>query len=111
MEKIEKENVQVPSLVVEPSKEIREKLDAEMDKTDITIKRLCTVLSEGLSATKLIIDKYGDEHTEIDHANRHKFLITTLELKGILKRPGNSVEINNNFTFAQMVETAFRERK
>lgn len=67
------------------------------------------ILSEGLTANKTMFNKFGDSIVEPDHQTRHKFLTTALELMRVLKPVNNSVEINNNFTFAQMVETATRE--
>lgn len=68
-------------------------------------------LAQGLKAEKVSVNKFGVETREEDHATRHKYLVTALELMRILKQSGTSIEVNNNFTFAQMVETAFRERK
>lgn len=60
------------------------------------------VLKDGLNASRKIIDKYGDEHTEPDFNARHKYMLTALELMRVLK-PSNSNNVNLEVSLTNIV--------
>ena len=80
-----------------------------LDDNGANDEKIFKVIGEGLGATRMTIDKFCDEHIEVDHETRRKFALIALELKEYIKRQ-SSVEVNNNFTFAQMVEVASKAR-
>lgn len=79
-------------------------------KYGVTIEAIYKSLGEGLKADKTFKTPFGEVVTEPDHATRHKYIVTALELIGHLKKSGVNVDINNNFTFAQMVEVASKAK-
>lgn len=73
-----------------------------LEKAGVTDDKLATVINEGLNATKvMVIGKESSESfvdVQPDHPTRHKFLETSLKLKGhITKESNNSnfIQINN----------------
>lgn len=53
-----------------------------------------TAVKDGLVATKTTVDKYGDEHVEVDHATRLKAATMGLEVEGYMKKAsGVSVSV------------------
>lgn len=58
-----------------------------------------TTLAEGLKAEKVTVNKFGVETREEDHATRHKYLVTALELMRVLKSKESQdkpqININN----------------
>lgn len=71
-----------------------------MQKAGVTDERLVSVIKEGLEANKVIV--MGKDSSESfvdiqpDHPTRHKFLETSLKIKGI-GRDGEGNNIQTNF--------------
>ncbi len=71
-----------------------------MQKAGVTDERLVSVIKEGLEANKVIV--MGKDSSESfvdiqpDHPTRHKFLETSLKIKGI-GRDGEGNHIQTNF--------------
>lgn len=75
-----------------------------MEKAGVTDEKLVSVLKEGLEASKAIVmgKDSGDSFVDIqpDHPTRHKFLETSLKIKGIGKEAGS----DNTNTFVQVIK-------
>lgn len=70
-------------LVVAP--EVQEAIIATCDKVGLTREKCITAINEALEATKMTLDKYGEEHVEPDHDKRLKASLAGLELRGDFK--------------------------
>lgn len=65
----------------------------------LSINNYVKAIKDALSATKITIDKYGEEHVENDHDKRLKAALIGLELEGYIK---NKVVANDNRKFTQI---------
>lgn len=90
--------------------EIVEVIKKACSKYGVTVEAIYKSIGEGIVATKKTKTPFGDSIEEPDHLSRHKYIVTALELIGHLKKSGVNVDINNNFTFAQMVEVASKAK-
>ncbi len=77
-------NSSLPAEIVVNS-ENQEAITATCDKEGLTREKCIRVISEALSATKMTLDKYGEEHEEPDHDKRLKASLAGLELRGDFK--------------------------
>lgn len=77
-------------LVVTP--ENQESIIATCDKVALTREKCITAILEGLSATKIILDKHGEEHTEPDHDKRLKAAMAGLELRGDFRNKAVTID-------------------
>jgi hypothetical protein len=114
---MEKENKEISNLSgLEVNAKADEIIKQGFIDAGISSKKPFEVLAEGLEAyfeRKGIDDNTGEQITikVADFHTRHKYMVTALELMRILKPANNTtVDINNNFTFAQMVEVASKVR-
>jgi hypothetical protein len=103
------DNDNAPGEFIDIPKDIVEKVKKLLDLNGASDAELFQAIGKGLKAENIIIDKYGDEHRNEDHSTRHKYILLIAELKGYIKR-SSSVEVNNSFTFAQMVEVASKAK-
>jgi hypothetical protein len=55
---------------------------AAMEDMGVDVERLVMVLRDGLGAERVMVSKNGGRLSTPDHAVRHKFLQTALELRG-----------------------------
>lgn len=84
-------------------------LRAIMEKKGLDLGSLLEVVVEGLKANKVLgylnnktngVDKVSDEFVETpDHATRHKFLTTALELLKLLKASDVHIDNSKHLTF------------
>ncbi len=75
----------------------KQKLPIEevLDKHNLKIDNFVVALKEGLTAEDIRIDRYGDEVARVpDHATRHKFFASGMELLGYLKSVGTTVTVS-----------------
>lgn len=72
-----------------------------MQEAGVTDEKLVSVLKDGLEATKVIVmgTKSDESFVDIqpDHPTRHKFLETSLKIKGIGKDSDGGTTVNLNF--------------
>lgn len=59
---------------------------------DMSLKDYLLAVKEALKATKITIDKYGEEHFENDHDKRLKAAMIGLELEGYVRNKAISVD-------------------
>lgn len=80
----------------------------ECEDGGVTLKEIVRVIREGMEANKVTIDKYGDEHIEVDHDKRLKSAIFGAELRrdiGVKNVDGITV----NYLDAKMVLQQFND--
>lgn len=97
---------------------VKDRIRELMNKRkDTSLDGLHKTLSEGLKATDTkFFARDGeviDERTTVDHATRHRYLETALELHGALEKEKDSGNTTNNFFTKEAIETfvaAFKGR-
>jgi len=67
-----------------------------MVKSGATRERSWVAVSKALDATKMTVDKYGEEHIEEDHAIRLRAAELIARAVGDIKADGTTVNIQNN---------------
>jgi hypothetical protein len=72
--------------------ENREAILATCKKVDLTREKCLVAIKEGLTATKVTLDKYGEEHEEIDHDKRLKAALMGLEVLGDVRNKATTVD-------------------
>lgn len=72
---------------------------AECTRQGADLPYLVSKLVEGTKATKITLDKFGDEHVEVDTANVTKNVLILLEMQGYIKAKGTTTE---NKTYTQI---------
>lgn len=70
---------------------------AECTRQGADLPYLVGKLVEGTKATKITVDKFGDEHVEVDTANVTKNVLILLEMQGYIKVKGTTTE-NKSYT-------------
>ncbi len=56
-----------------------------LNKQGGTVEKACKVLTEMMDAEVMVLDKYGEEHRDIDHRVRHLGALTVLEIHKVIK--------------------------
>lgn len=84
--------------------------DLKINETDISkIRETCikinmgledylTAIKNALSATKTVVDKYGEEHIEDDHDKRLKAALMGLEVEGYIRSKATAAVDNSRHT-------------
>ncbi len=71
-------------------------IDAVLRKHNLSIDDLIKCGREGLLATRIVRDRFGDVVAEDpDNATRHKFFASFLELLGYMKKDSVNVQVVN----------------
>lgn len=83
---------------------VKETMAELLNKIGVTDKRLAERLNEGIDANKIVgylnskvngTQKVSDEFVEVPDLHcRHKYILTTLELKGHIKTNGRGVNVS-----------------
>ncbi len=86
-------------IATEPTTESRPPIDAVLRKHNLSIDDLIKCGREGLLATRIVRDRFGDVVAEDpDNATRHKFFASFLELLGYMKKDNINVTQVMNIT-------------
>lgn len=72
----------------------RNKIISACKRAELSIDNYVAAIKDALSAEKLTIDKFGEEHIEIDHDKRLKAALMGLELEGYIKNKTVNNETN-----------------
>jgi len=107
---IEKIHTDIENIDIKNELDVVDVIKKSCAKYGVTVEAIYKSLGEGIVAIKRSKTPFGDTIEEPDHLSRHKYIVTALELIGHLKKSGVNVDINNNFTFAQMVEVASKAK-